>query len=148
MDSTLLCQNFGIPESVPVNLPDKEDNNLCWESHKNPPISRKTVTILNKDDHYNNPHSIAFPCSNVDIDYIDETFPLNDQDLLHYQSNLGFSYNTNKNVLINTHFNNSFSSLNSSLENLSTPPHSRSTTPINLNFKKQKLSSLNCQYQL
>lgn len=148
MNSAPLYQHLKCPEFGSVNLPDKEDNTPHCESYKNPLVSRQTVTILNFDDHNNNfQHSnpINFPCSNVDIDFIDDTSPLNDQDLVQYQWNLGLSYNTNKNVLINTHFNNSFSSLNSSLENLSTPPHSRSITPINFNLKKQKLNNLKNQ---
>lgn len=95
---------------------------------------KHTVTILNSN--YNNITNfyngdINYPCMEVEIDYIDNSLLLNNDDELNqYQSNLGFSYNANKKVLTNIHFNHSFSSsANSSFDNLSAPPISRSPTP-------------------
>lgn len=150
MDPSSFCYTSFDPLLMDRNnqfsINDSENHDY---NHSKPPFvpsSPQTVMILNNDNFTTDQsisRNLSYPCiTNIDIDYIDNTIGLDETDISDYHSNLGFSYSSNKTVLNNLQFNNSFSSLNSSFENLSTPPISRSSTPILCSLKKSKNHSI------
>lgn len=98
-------------------------NNNVLNGYNSEPTSNQGLFDMNFDDH-------------LDYDYIDNISTVANP---HYNDCLHYSYNKNNSLIHNTAFIQSFSSLNSSLDAGSSPPISRSSSPL-------KPLGLNCGY--
>lgn len=103
---------------------DVSDHSKC--------LAPKIITIFNNNSSF---HNNLVVDSNADVDYdvvqTDLFFDTDYVDYEQFQNDLNYCYDTNHNLIVeNKCLYQSFSSLNSSFENLASPPISRTSSPL------------------